>query len=177
MIPNTINFLQITLIMQSLLLFDFNDHADISTWQVVNDNVMGGRSKSAFHLNDVGHGVFEGTVSLENNGGFASVRHRFNAITNKECQNVAIRLKGDGKRYQFRVKSTLDQRHSYIAYFETSGAWQTVILPLENLYPTYRGQNLDLPNFDGESLSEIAFLIGNKKAEAFHLEMDWIRLQ
>lgn len=163
--------------MQSFLLFDFNDHADISSWQVVNDNVMGGRSLAIFVLNDKGHGVFEGIVSLENNGGFSSVRHRFDAITNKQYQNVAIRLKGDGKRYQFRIKSTLDQKHSYVAYFETSGAWQTVILPLQTLYPTFRGQKLDLPNFDGENLSEIAVLIGNKKAEAFHLEMDWIRLQ
>jgi hypothetical protein len=163
--------------MHPLLLFDFNGHADISAWQVVNDDVMGGRSQAAVHLNGAGHGVFEGKVSLENNGGFASVRHRFEAITNKECQNVAIRLKGDGKRYQFRVKSTLGQRHSYVAYFETSGAWQTVILPLQTLYPAFRGQKLALPNFDGKSLSEIAFLIGNKKAEAFHLELDWIRLQ
>ncbi len=163
--------------MQSLLLFDFNDNADISTWQVVNDNVMGGRSQAAFNLNDKGHGVFEGKVSLENNGGFASVRHRFDAIVNKDCQNVAIRLKGDGKRYQFRVKSTLDQRHSYVAYFETSGAWQTVVLPFETLYPAFRGQKLALPNFDGKNLSEIAFLIGNKNAETFHLEIDWIRLQ
>ncbi len=163
--------------MQSLLLFDFNDHADISTWQVVNDDVMGGRSQATFNLNDKGHGVFKGIVSLENNGGFSSVRHRFDAITNKQYQKVAIRLKGDGKRYQFRVKSTLDQRHSYVAYFETSGAWQTVVLPFETLYPAFRGQKLDLPNFDGESLAEFAILIGNKKAEAFHLEMDWIRLQ
>ncbi|MGB5275062.1 MAG: CIA30 family protein [Flavobacteriaceae bacterium] len=159
------------------MIFNFEANADISKWQVVNDGVMGGRSQSAFYLNDAGHGVFEGTVSLENNGGFASVRHRFDAIVNKDCQYVAIRLKGDGKRYQFRVKSTLDQRHSYIAYVETSGAWQTIILPLQNLYPAFRGQKLALPNFDGKNLSEIAFLIGNKNAEAFHLEMDWIRLQ
>jgi hypothetical protein len=163
--------------MPSFLLFDFNDQTDITTWQVVNDGVMGGLSQASFYLNEKGHGVFEGTVSLENNGGFASVRHRLNAITNMDYQNMAIRLKGDGKRYQFRLKSTLDQRHYYVTYFETSGAWQTVILPLQTLYPAFRGQKLDLPNYDGESLSEIAFLIGNKKAETFHLEMDWIRLQ
>ncbi|MGB5371650.1 MAG: CIA30 family protein, partial [Flavobacteriaceae bacterium] len=55
--PSTIIFLLISFFMQSLLLFDFNDHADISTWQVVNDNVMGGRSQAAFYLNDHGHGV------------------------------------------------------------------------------------------------------------------------
>lgn len=163
--------------MDPMMLFDFNTNADISTWQVIDDGVMGGRSQGAFHLNDAGHGVFSGTVSLENYGGFSSVRHRFDSLSVKGYQNVAIRLKGDGKRYQFRVKANLDQKHSYLAYFETSGAWQTVSLPLNAMYPAFRGQKLPQPNYDGTIVSEIAFLIGNKKAEPFRLEIDWIRLQ
>jgi hypothetical protein len=38
---------------------------------------MGGESSSTFQLNSEGHGVFEGNISLDNNGGFSSVRYRF----------------------------------------------------------------------------------------------------
>ena len=60
-----------------MLLFDFSTESDLNNWQVVDDVVMGGRSDGQFSLNEQGHGVFEGRVSLENNGGFSSVRHRF----------------------------------------------------------------------------------------------------
>ena len=43
-------------------------------WWVINDTVMGGRSSSSWQLSEHDIGVFQGSVSLENNGGFASVR-------------------------------------------------------------------------------------------------------
>ena len=60
-----------------MILFDFNIKSDISNWKVVDDVVMGGRSNGNFELNKNGYGVFSGNVSLENNGGFSSLRYRF----------------------------------------------------------------------------------------------------
>jgi len=162
---------------ESLQVFDFNKNSNLSNWTIGDDVVMGGRSDGHFKINENGNGVFYGNVSLENNGGFSSVRYRFEEQQVSDFKFCKLRIKGDGKRYQFRVKIDKYDRHSYISYFETSGEWETITIPLESLYPTFRGRKLDLPNFPVEKMEAIAFLIANKKAEAFQLELDWIVLE
>ena len=158
-------------------IFDFNSDANISQWRVIDDVVMGGRSNGNFRINQAGNGEFYGTVSLENNGGFSSLRYRFSSIKVKEFQRIVIRLKGDGKKYQFRLKDKRYNPHSYISIFETDGAWQTIHIQLSDMYPSFRGRKLQMNNFSSESIQEIAFLIGNKKAQSFKLEIDKIYLE
>lgn len=67
-------------IMAPTSLFNFTSSTDIKTWYIVDDVVMGGRSSGTFTLNEDGHGVFAGNVSLENNGGFSSVRDRKSVV-------------------------------------------------------------------------------------------------
>ncbi len=161
----------------SSILFDFSEESDVSQWHVVNDGVMGGLSEGQLLLNQDGHGIFKGNVSLANNGGFSSLRFQFEAQDIRSYEHIIIRLKGDGKRYQFRVKDDQNQRHSYIQYFETSGEWQALKLKLTDLYPWSLGIPLRIPNYNGTSIGEIAFLIGNKKAESFELIIDKISLE
>lgn len=177
MAKNVILFILILTTMQTASIFEFNKTADISNWSVVDDVVMGGRSSGNFYLNSEGHGIFEGQVSLENNGGFSSVRYDFYKMSTKDFSKVIIKVKGDGKSYQFRVKSESSDYYSYITSFETSNDWETIELKLSNMYPAFRGRNLDMPNYDKESIEEIAFLIGNKKAESFKLEIESIVLK
>ena len=108
-----------------MTIFDFTPTSDVTGWRIVDDGVMGGKSAGSFRLSEEGHGIFQGYVSLENNGGFSSLRYRFSGKQVGQFSKVAIRLKGDGKRYQFRLKADVYDRHSYIQYFETSGEWQT----------------------------------------------------
>jgi NADH dehydrogenase [ubiquinone] 1 alpha subcomplex assembly factor 1 len=163
--------------MQQQMVFDFHKDADIRQWNIVDDGVMGGLSAGRFRINEAGHGVFTGTVSLENNGGFSSLRYFFNPIETSNHSKFIIRLKGDGKNYQFRVKSQPSEYYSYICTFTTTGDWQTVEIPFGMLYPSFRGQTLNLPNYPGNVLGEIGFLIGNKKAERFQLEIDRIVIE
>lgn len=160
-----------------MLLFDFSKDSDLSNWSVVDDVVMGGRSDGKFELNESGHAVFQGKVSLENNGGFSSVRYRFSQKNIVGHTKMLLRLKGDGKHYQFRVKSNKYDRHSYIYHFETTGEWQTVEVPLSDMIPSFRGRKLDIPNYPGKVLEEVAFLISNKTAETFRMEIDIIGLE
>lgn len=162
--------------MNKLLLFDFSATKDWSSWEVENDVVMGGNSSSKLEPSKEGNAVFKGAVSLENNGGFASVQYHFPSKNIKGYKTALILLKGDGKSYQFRMKSTLKERASYIYTFKTTGDWQTVEVPLKQMEPVFRGNKLDLPNFSAESIQEIRFLIGNKKAEDFRLEIKKIEL-
>jgi hypothetical protein len=162
---------------EPMQLFEFNKNDNLSAWAVVDDVVMGGRSDGRFEINEQGHAVFSGDVSLENNGGFSSVRYRFQSKDIRGFKYCKIRLKGDGKRYQFRVKKDRTDSQSYIHYFDTSGEWETINIPLAEMYPTFRGRRLDMPNYPVEQLEEIAFLIANKRNESFHLELDWIVLE
>lgn len=165
------------MIMNSLTIFDFNTQSDIQDWLVTDDVVMGGISSGSFMLTDEGYGIFSGSVSLENNGGFSSVRYRFEKINVKGYSKITIKLRGDGKSYQFRMKSNSADSYSYISTFSTSGEWQEIEIPLKDMYPSFRGRKLDQPNFSNDYIEEIGFLIGNKKAEKFKLIIDKIELK
>lgn len=163
--------------MISITFFDFSEQEDWSHWKIQNDTVMGGRSSSQLIRNDVGNAVFQGSVSLENNGGFAMVQYRFDKWNVSKFSKVLLQVKGDGKRYQFRIKNKLSDRHSYIHYFETSGEWETIAIPLGDMIPQFRGRKLDRPDFNADQIEEVAIFIGNKKAQDFDLEIDKIMFE
>lgn len=155
----------------AMVLFDNKQSNDISNWMIVDDVVMGGRSNGEFLRNKEGNGVFHGFVSLENNGGFSSVRYRIPTKNVEAFSKVKIYVKGDGKQYQLRVKTKTNDYYSYVASFNTSTDWTVVEIPFNTMYPSFRGQTLNAPNYPGKQMEEIAFLIGNKKAESFQLEI------
>ena len=159
------------------VLFDFSKESNIQNWSVVNDGVMGGLSRGRFSVNEEGHGLFKGNVSLENNGGFSSVRYNFESKSVNRFKKITLRLKGDGKQYQIRVKARISDYFSYIVYIKTNGEWQTLEIPFSEMAPSFRGNKLDLPNYTGEYMEQIAILIGNKKQENFELNIDEIVLE
>jgi hypothetical protein len=160
-----------------MTLFNFTTDTNISNWEIVDDLVMGGRSNGQFNLDENGHGQFYGAISLENNGGFSSLHYNFETIDSKPYSKFTLRLKGDSKSYQFRVKDNRNNRYSYIYKFTTSSEWETIEIPFSDMYPSFRGNTLDIPNYNGHQMEEIAFLIGNKKNENFKLKIDKITLE
>ena len=99
------------------------------------------------------------------------MRYAFDKINANQQSIVSIRLKGDGKAYQFRIKDKSNAYYSYIITFKTSGNWETINIKLSDLYPSFRGRKLDLPNFNSDSFEEIVFLIANKKNESFIIQI------
>lgn len=166
----------LTILTNRQIIFDFNKNADIQGWKIVDDAVMGGMSSGTFKLSPDGHGAFEGTVSLENNGGFSMVRYSFDKIKTNKDSKIIIKLKGDGKKYQLRIKDNSNINYWYISAFTSSGEWQEIEIPLKDMYPSFRGKRLDQPHFSSNHIEEIAFLIGNKKTEQFKLLIDKIEL-
>jgi len=162
--------------MSTITLFDFTKNTSTSEWQIVDDVVMGGVSSGKFKVDLEGNGVFYGSVSTDNNGGFSSLRHQFKKTNVQNYSKIRIRLKGDGKNYQFRIKDDVSTYYSYITTFKTSGEWEEIILNMNDLYPSFRGYDLNLPNFKEDFMEEIVFLIGNKKNESFMLIIDKIEL-
>ena len=78
-------------------LFDFQAATNSALWQIVNDNVMGGVSVSSFRQTN-GAAIFQGKVSMENNGGFASVRSLPARHDIASCNAFVLRVRGDGRR-------------------------------------------------------------------------------
>ena len=170
-------FLLMTMFQNPSLIFKFEPGVSTNDWIVVDDRVMGGRSQGNFNINSEGLGVFKGYVTTENNGGFSSLRYNFDGLNTAGFTSVILKLKGDGKSYQFRLKGSDNQRHSYIYSFTTSGKVQEISIPLKDFVPSFRGYTLDIPNFNADKIEEISFLIGNKIKENFRLEIESISLR
>ncbi|WP_394364887.1 CIA30 family protein [Polaribacter tangerinus] len=143
---------------------------------MVDDTVMGGISKGSVKTNKSGFVEFYGHTSLENNGGFSSVRLTDLSIMVENYNFLVVKLKGTPSTYQLRIKEDKTTNYSYISLFTTNGSWQTIQIPIFKMYPVYRGKRLKMTNFNGLKIEEIAFLIGNKKEEDFKLEIDSICL-
>ena len=155
--------------MNTLTIFDFTKNADLQNWYVVNDGVMGGKSAGKMYVDNEGHGLFKGSVSVDNNGGFTSIKYDAGKINLQGFSKFVIALKGDGKVFQFRLKTKSGDYFSYIFSFETTGNWQIIEILFNSMAASFRGQTLDMPTFQGYCIEEIGFLIGNKKAENFRL--------
>jgi hypothetical protein len=161
----------------SKVLFNFADPAAMRGWEVEDDVIMGGRSKSTLTHDPDGHIIFTGKVSLENEGGFASIQNHFDPIDVSNYTHAVIRLKGDGKRFFYIVESEKKARNYYVADFSTTGKWQEIRIPLRTMYPVRRGDRLDIPDYPGNTMTQSRFMIANGRAEAFRLEVASIKLE
>ncbi len=147
-------------------------------WAIVNDGVMGGRSQSSLRLTDEGTAVFSGTLSLENDGGFASTRALLDTMDLTGFTGFRIRVKGDGRRYELRLR--MDPNLDGVAYRAefgtTQGEWTEVFLPFSSFQPSFRGRvPRDVRPLDLTSIRQIGFLLGDGAEGPFQLEMAWIR--
>ena len=158
-------------------LFQFSQDAGLDGWAIEDDAVMGGRSRGRMSVNDAGNAVFAGDISLENGGGFSSIQYDFGPIDVSGYRTIHLGLKGDGKRYQLRIDSEKNARHSYACDFETSGAWEEIVLPFADFHAIRHGDRLDLPPYPGQTMARIQILFGNQQAESFQLEIDRIWLK
>lgn len=143
-------------------------------WYVVNDDVMGGVSESRAVLTNHKTLRFSGMVSLENNGGFASIRHVARTFGIGPGAGIRLCVKGDGKTYQLRVQtSNWYDGIAYKAVFKTiKGEWQELMIPWEEFTATFRGQSVpDAPALEGNEIRQVGFLIADGQAGPFDLEI------
>jgi monofunctional biosynthetic peptidoglycan transglycosylase len=157
------------------IVFGFDTTQEAEQWARVNDDVMGGVSESQMSFTLQGTAVFTGTLSLENNGGFASVRTYPRQYGLGGYKGLAIRVKGDGRRYKLHIRT--DDRWDGIAYsadFETTDAkWMTVRLQFDSFTPTFRGWRVpNVPALTGDMVHQIGFMIADKQAGPFQLEIE-----
>jgi len=165
---------------QSRILFDFTEAKAGTQWQSVNDGVMGGRSDGRFRIANEKSMEFFGTLSLDNNGGFASVRSRPRELDLRENDTVVIRVKSDGRRYTLNLYVPSPRiAYSYRVEFDTKNdRWTEVRLPLNMFVATSFGRIVsDAGPVNPKRVNSIGFLLGDKKAGPFKLEIDWIKAE
>lgn len=159
------------------VLFDSSNRASASVWQIVNDGVMGGLSTSNFSVTN-GVAVFRGKVSLENYGGFASVRSSPAPQNLAELDAFVVRVRGDGRRYKFTVRTDagFDTPIYQCAFTAKNGEWQEYRLPFKDFVPTFRGRVLtNEPPLDPAKVVSMGFLISDQQEGPFKLEVAWIK--
>ena len=162
------------------MLIDFTDAnaEEILRWMVINDDVMGGLSQSRIDLSPAATALFSGQLALENNGGYASIRRRADNYNLNGCNGVMLNVKGDGRIYQFRVKT--DEQYDGIAYrtlFATdTHQWQTLTPPFAGFSASFRGKHVPgAPVLQPEQIRQIGFLLADKQPGSFCLEIARIK--
>jgi monofunctional biosynthetic peptidoglycan transglycosylase len=148
-------------------------------WTIVDDGVMGGLSQGRHEIGKDGILRFFGTLSLENNGGFSSLRSQNVAMDWSEAEGLVMRVKGDGRSYQVRLSTDAEYRGgevSFQAEFPTKkDEWTEVKVPFSQLEGGWRGRKLPDKTFDAAKVRRIGILLGDKKPGPFALQVDWIR--
>ena len=158
------------------LLFDFTQRDAFKSWRTVDDRVMGGVSRSRLFLAD-GFATFQGNLSLENNGGFASVRSPELDDTLEDVDKIRLKVRGDGRSYQLSIRT--DRVFDGVRYrtsFETEAdVWQEVVLSLEDFRPTWRGRRVPgAPELFAPDIRSFGFMVADKQAGQFRLDVEWL---
>lgn len=151
---------------------DFSNPNTLRDSWIVNDGVMGGVSQSSLRQ-DVDGMFFEGVVSLENNGGFASMRSsvRFPQGT----QLIELFAKGDGKRYKLVLRTELAPRVTYVADFIALPTWQTYRFNLSQFKSTFRGRDVNAPTLSFSDVIDFGILISNTQAGSFAIQLKTLK--
>jgi len=158
------------------MVINFTHWQEANRWMMVNDTVMGGVSSSQLRIQQ-SIAAFTGYLSKENNGGFASMRRTLSGIELASGSAIKIRVKGDGRRYQLRFRTDSDwQSVAYAASFATvPDQWRVISFTESDFLPVFRGRPVSgMPALDFNRARQIGFLIADKNAGEFKLEIDWI---
>ncbi|MFW6171643.1 MAG: CIA30 family protein [Planctomycetota bacterium] len=161
------------------VLFDFADPDAATQWMNVNDGVMGGVSTGEFGITDQDTMEFYGKLSLENNGGFTSVRSKPQSLGLSDNDSIAVRVRGDGREYTLNLYiPTSRTAFSYRASIQTEkGEWMEARLPISDFHATSFGRRVENADpVDATKVNSLGFLLGDKKAGPFKLEVAWIKV-
>ncbi len=161
-------------------LFDFTGAEAAKEWQTVNDGVMGGVSDGRFKITDTKTMEFFGTLSLANNGGFASVRTKAKKLDLEEGDTLVAKVRGDGREYMLNLYPN-KQRVAYsyrVAVQTKKDEWIELKIPLDKFEATSFGQMVkNAGAVKPAEINALGFMLGDKKAGPFKMEIEWIKVE
>lgn len=162
------------------LKFDFGTGTGGTDWEVINDGVMGGLSQGKMSLTENSL-LYQGNISLRNNGGFSSLKSPFKRFDLSGFTQVEMRFRATGQAFAMTLEQ--DQRF-YMPNFKyefraQTGKWTTIRVPLADFQQYRMGRAL------GNKMTTVSLqntlrigLISNEKREGdFQIEIDYIAFQ
>lgn len=155
-------------------LFDFRDSLSVRGWSAVDDRVMGGISRSRLRHDPAGFAVFEGVVSLERNGGFASVRADLAGPSMARAQRCQLEVRGQSKLYKLNlITAERFDAISYQAEFTPfADAWQLIGLPMAAFRASFRGRAVpDAPPLLSANIRQLGLMLSGGQAGEFSLDV------
>ena len=161
------------------VLFEFTGADAAKEWQTVNDGVMGGVSEGKFKITDAKTLEFFGNLSLENNGGFASVRTKAKKLGLEKGDTLVAKVRGDAREYSLNLYVNKPLvAFSYRATVATKkNEWIEIKVPLDRFEATSFGRPvLDAGPVNPTEVNALGFLLGDKKPGPFKLEVEWIKV-
>ena len=169
-------FIFISMNSQTIDIINTEKNIGLNNWNIVNDDVMGGVSKSYLSLNDENNLIFSGNVSLDNNGGFASSRMSLSTQSLNGIKSFKIKFRGDGNIYKLRLRQN-NMRASYSSDFKSvKDKWVEVNIPVEDFIPTWRGYSYkNYPALEIEKINSLGIHISDKQEGEFKLEIKYIK--
>jgi NADH dehydrogenase [ubiquinone] 1 alpha subcomplex assembly factor 1 len=151
-------------------IFHFNDAQAIGAWFVLNDGVMGGVSQSKIVQTYRGTMGFTGLVSLDNDGGFASIQAQFAPLDLTTYEGIELRVRGDGKRYGLNLRDSFGAIVHQAEFMAKD--WRTVQIPFKSLQPNWFGYPMKgAPPLNTSRIVSMSFII-EKQVGRFVLEIE-----
>jgi uncharacterized surface protein with fasciclin (FAS1) repeats len=155
----------------------FKSPDSTKNWNSVNDGVMGGVSKGGFKLTEQGTLLFSGELSLENNGGFASIRTDERKLDLTGTSAIVVKARGDGRTYWVDLRTSGQMgASSYRAYLPTTaGQWTETSIPFSDFKLQAFGRALPFKPLDRSDVASIGFTLADKKEGPFSLEIESVK--
>ena len=185
MLSTRLSLLLVVFLMQAVTeiplrpLLDFAGPDTAQKWQAVNDNVMGGVSDGRFRITADNTMEFSGRLSLENNGGFASVRTKPTNFNVHAGDTLVVRLKGDGREYVLNIYTkSRRMAFSYRAPLPTTkDEWTEVAIPLEDFIPMAFGRRVQgMGPVEPDQINGLGFMLSDKQPGRFRMQVEWVKV-
>ncbi|MEM6347356.1 MAG: CIA30 family protein [Bacteroidota bacterium] len=159
---------------------DFGAKKDGTDWQTLNDGVMGGLSKGQIDLSPNALKFF-GEVSLDNYGGFTSVKSPFGQYDLSDAKKLTIRYKTEGQRISISLENSDAFYKPYYKLLlpDTKGKWVVTEANISDFKEYNLGQETAIPISDDflKGVRRIGFITSEKRAGRFVVEIDYLKFE
>jgi monofunctional biosynthetic peptidoglycan transglycosylase len=150
------------------------------TWGSVNDTVMGGRSSSDLAWNKQNELVWTGRLSLENNGGFVSIRTQGAKLDWAQYDGLEVVVVGAGRDIQLTAqrRDMVVRAGGYRALIHTKAASETrIFVPFSAFVLKRFGREIDGPALASalQQASEVGLLMADKREGPFQVTLKSIK--
>jgi hypothetical protein len=167
------------LLNKDKLKFDFGtENGNTKDWFTLTDNVMGGVSTSKIVANAKSL-EFSGSISFQNNGGFASLRSPFGKYDLSGYTDVSIRFKSSAQKFALTLENSRnwwEPNYKYQFQSEQSSDWKTVTFKLMDIHEEIIGRKTGnvIDKSILKDVCRIGIITNDKKEGPFSIEIDYI---